>query len=252
MLAQIFFMLLATDLDGTFLGGSVHQREQLYTLIKNNAALQLVFVTGRGLENVVKLFQDSSVPRPHYIICDVGATIADGHTLKAVEPLQSDIKKRWPGTFNILQHFKHIEWLQYQQVPQQRRCSFFLKDEAMLPQAKELAEEINCDIIYSAGKFLDILPRGVNKGSSLNNLVAHLQIPAEKILVAGDTLNDLAMYQCGFSAVAVGASEDALLKATADMKHVYHARAKGAGGILEAMHYFERFKPFVLPALDAA
>jgi HAD superfamily hydrolase (TIGR01484 family) len=242
-------MLLATDLDGTFLGGSAQHREELYTLIKNNTAIQLVFVTGRGLENVVTLFRDAFIPRPHYIISDVGATIVNGHTLEAVEPLQSAIKNRWPGTFNILQHFKNIEWLEYQQVPQQRRCSFFLKDEAMLFQAKELADEINCEVIYSAGKFLDVLPKGVNKGSSLSNLIGHLQTSSEDILVAGDTLNDLAMYQYGYNAVAVGASEDGLLKATAAMPHVYHAERPGAGGILEAMYHFETFKPLVRPPL---
>ena len=198
-------MLLATDLDGTFLGGEQHQRQQLYKLIKNDPSITLVFVTGRGLENVVPLFNDPLIPRPDYIICDVGATIVNGHTYHSVEPLQETIKKRWPGVFNILQHFKHIEWLEYQQVPQQRRCSFFLKDAALLPQARELADEINCDVLYSAGKFLDVLPKGVNKGSSLTKLVNQLNIPAEDVLVAGDTLNDLAMYACGFKAVAVGA-----------------------------------------------
>lgn len=245
-------MLLATDLDGTFLGGELHYREQLYTLIKNNRSIQLVFVTGRGLESILPLFHNDFVPKPNYIICDVGATILNGKTYEPIEPLQDNIKKNWTGTFNILQHFKHIEWLQYQQVPQQRRCSFFLKDAALLPEVKKLAAEINCDVLYSADKFLDILPKGVNKGSSLTNLIHHLQIPAEKVLVAGDTLNDLAMYYAGFSGVAVGASEDALLKATKQLQHTYHAETAGAGGILEAMDHFDKFRPFVQPVLDVA
>lgn len=244
-------MLLATDLDGTFLGGTVRQREQLYSLIKNDPFITLVFVTGRGVETVLPLFNDANIPRPHYIISDVGATIVDGQSLQAVEPLQSAIKGRWPGTVNILRHFRDIAWLEFQQVPQQRRCSFFLKDPSFLQQAKELADEINCDVLYSAGRFLDVLPKGVNKGSSLTNLVDHLRVPSAEILVAGDTLNDLAMYHCGFKAVVVGASEEALLKATAGMKHVYHAKTNGAGGILEAMHYFENFKSFVRSPLPA-
>lgn len=245
-------MILATDLDGTFLGGELHHREQLYTLIKNNRSIQLVFVTGRGLESILPLFRNEFVPKPDYIICDVGATIINGTTYEPIEPLQENIKKNWAGTFNTLQHFKHIEWLQYQQVPQQRRCSFFLKDAALLPEVERLAVEINCDVLYSAARFLDILPKGVNKGSSLINLIDHLGIPSDKILVAGDTLNDLAMYNAGFSGVAVGASEEALLKATKKLQTTYHAETAGAGGILEAMHHFDKFRPFVEPLLNVA
>jgi hypothetical protein len=77
----------------------------------------LVFVTGRGLENVVTLFSDDLIPRPHYIICDVGATVVNGKTLQPVQPLQATIKACWPGTFNILQHFKNIEWLNISRYP---------------------------------------------------------------------------------------------------------------------------------------
>ncbi|QEC68787.1 HAD-IIB family hydrolase [Panacibacter ginsenosidivorans] len=245
-------MLLATDIDGTFLGGELHHRRKLYNLLKNDPSLLLVFVTGRGLENVVTLFNDDLIPRPNYIICDVGATVVNGKTLQPVQPLQETIKTYWPGTFNILQHFKNIEWLQYQQVPQQRRCSFFLKDEAFLENAKTLAAQLNCDAIYSAGKFLDILPKGVNKGSTLTSLINHLQIPAEDVLVAGDTMNDLDMYKCGFKSVAVGGSEEALIKATYDLEKVYHAEAAGAGGIFEAMQFFEEFRVSAEPALCVA
>jgi HAD superfamily hydrolase (TIGR01484 family) len=245
-------MLLATDLDGTFLGGELHHRQRLYKLVKNNPSINLVFATGRGLENIVPLFNDPLIPRPDYIICDVGATVVNGHTYQAVEPIQGAIKKGWPGTFAILQHFKNIEWLEYQQVPQQRRCSFFLRDAALLPQVKALADEINCDILYSAGKFLDVLPKAVNKGSSLSKLVNYLDIQAEDVLVGGDTMNDLDMYACGYKSVAVGGSENALLKSTADIPHIYHAKATGAGGILEAMFHFERFKHFVRSPLYVA
>ena len=45
-------MLLATDLDGTFLGGTPVQKEQLYRIINNGKGIQLVFVSGRGLATI--------------------------------------------------------------------------------------------------------------------------------------------------------------------------------------------------------
>ena len=90
-------MLLATDLDGTFLAGSDEDRQRLYQLINRHPQIQLAFVTGRGLESVLPLLSDPILPRPDYIVCDVGATVVDGHTLQPVQPLQSQIDQRWPG-----------------------------------------------------------------------------------------------------------------------------------------------------------
>ncbi|WP_235263518.1 glucosylglycerol-phosphate synthase [Nitrincola sp. A-D6] len=58
------------------------------------------------------------------------------------------------------------------------------------------------------------------------------------MLVAGDTLNDLSMYEQGFKGVCVGESEPALLDATADRASVLQARLSGCGGILEAVGHF--------------
>ena len=46
-------MLLATDLDGTFLGGTQETRQQLYQLIAVHPDIDLIFVTGRGLESEI-------------------------------------------------------------------------------------------------------------------------------------------------------------------------------------------------------
>lgn len=232
-------MLLATDLDGTFIGGKSLHKQQLYKLVRENEEVRLVFVTGRGLETVIPLLNDPIIPNPDYIICDVGATIVNGHTLEPVEPLQSEIEKQWPGSLRILETLKEVEGLEYQHVPQQRRCSFYANDENTVNKVREKAEELGCEVIYSADKFLDVMIRGVNKGSSLTNLVNHLKIDRNSVLVAGDTLNDLAMYQCQFKGVVVGNAEIKLRTATAELPAIYYAASDGAGGILEAMEHFD-------------
>jgi hypothetical protein len=64
--------------------------------------------------------------------------------------------------------------------------------------------------------------------------VAHLGLEENDVLVAGDTLNDLSLFEEGFSGVVVGGAEAALSEATRSFEHVHHAEAPGAGGILEA------------------
>lgn len=234
-------MLLATDLDGTFLGGKSLHKQQLYRLIRQNTDTRLVFVTGRGLESVIPVLNDPIIPNPDFIICDVGATIVNGHTLEPIEILQSGIEKSWPGRLKIIDTLKEIPGLIYQEVPQQRRCSFFVEDEKIIEKVRLSVAPLDCDVIYSADKFLDVLPNGINKGTSLTKLVEYLSVAQEEVLVAGDTLNDLAMYQCGYKGVVVGNAEDKLTDATAGIDDVYLAGAPGAGGILEAILHFPAF-----------
>jgi len=238
-------MLLATDLDGTFLGGSMEDRLKLYQIIKGNRDIQLVFVTGRGLESVIPLLNDPTIPTPHFIIADVGATICEGATLTTIDSIQHEIESNWPSVYELQGDFSEIPGLVYQRVPQQRRCSYYYDASTDLVKVRAIAEGRNCDVVTSLGKYLDILPKGVNKGSSLKKLVAHLGVPENKVLVAGDTLNDHSMFHTGFLGVAVGESETALLDATEDLLNVYQARLPGAGGILECMEKIESFAPFV-------
>ncbi|MGK9126317.1 glucosylglycerol-phosphate synthase [Olivibacter sp. SA151] len=235
-------MILATDLDGTFLGGEMNQRMELYRLIKEAKDFTLVFVTGRGLETVIPLLNDPLIPTPDYIIADVGATIVNGHTLDKIEPIQSEIERNWTEVFDLRQALATIEGIEPQEVPQQRRSSFYYSNGVDLTKVMDIAEKKNLDVITSVDKYLDLLPKGVNKGSTLRKLINMLGVADERVLVAGDTMNDLAMFQIGCKGVVVGASEAALFDTTAKNQDVYHAKQPGAGGILEAMQRLDSFR----------
>lgn len=231
-------MLLATDLDGTFLGGSAADRHQLYQLVARHPDIRLAYVTGRGLETVLPLLADPSLPQPDYIVCDVGATVVDGQSLQAIQPLQSAIAARWPGDQRVAEAFAGFVSLQRQETPQQRRCSYFCVADAVTDEIHAAAHALDCELLFSADLYLDVLPRDVNKGSTLVSLVAHLGLDPDQVLVAGDTLNDLSMFRQGFKGVCVGESESLLLDGTRGMGRVLHASRPGCGGILEALSHF--------------
>jgi len=237
-------LLLATDLDGTFLAGKSAYKQQLYRLMRERPDVLLVFVTGRGLETVIPLLNDPVIPNPHYIICDVGATIVNGLTLEPIQPLQAAIEEKWPGHLAIYNRLKDVDGLQWQEVPQMRRCSFFYNKHTNLDEVNSISKSLGCDALVSAEKYVDILPPGVNKGSSLLQLVNLLNLPAKQILVAGDTLNDLSLYNTGYKGVVVGEAEEKLMEATKDMLHVYQADKAGCGGILESLDHFHEFRSY--------
>ncbi|MCQ4325912.1 glucosylglycerol-phosphate synthase [Stutzerimonas stutzeri] len=232
-------MLLATDLDGTFLGGDPQDRLSLYQTITAHPDIQLAYVTGRSLEAVLPLLADPTLPQPDYIIADVGASLYHGETLLPIQPLQQHIETRWPGETVIAKALASYPELVRQDVPQARRCSYFCTPEqAADPALKAVAEQLGCDLLYSADLYLDFLPRGVNKGSSLLRLIETLGLDPEQVLVAGDTLNDLSMLGCGLKGVCVGQSEPGLLEQTRNCTRVLHAEAAGCGGIIQAFAHF--------------
>ncbi len=165
-------MLLATDLDGTFLGGTAEARFNLYQLIASREDIQLIFVTGRGMEDVLPLLSDPSIPIPDYVIADVGASVYHGATLSPVLGIQESIDALWPGDRAVAGALDHISALERQEVPQERRCSFFCEAHHIDDEVRRIVEELGCDMLFSAGKYFDVLPKGVNKGSTLKRLLA--------------------------------------------------------------------------------
>lgn len=231
-------MLLATDLDGTFLAGDPEDRLSLYQTIAAHPEIKLAYVTGRSLEAVLPLLADPTLPQPDYIIADVGATLVHGDSLQPIQQLQGVVDARWPGETQVASAIEPLG-LERQDVPQARRCSYFCTPEqAANPALREIADELGCDLLYSAELYLDFLPRGVNKGSSLQALADWLELSHDQVLAAGDTLNDLSMLSASFHGVCVGQSETALLEATASHSRTLHATRPGCGGILEAFAHF--------------
>jgi glucosylglycerol-phosphate synthase len=245
-------LVLATDLDGTLLAGPQEARRRVRELF--GGALEgakLVFVTGRGLESVMPLLADPTIPTPDYIIADVGATVVHGD-LRPVEPLHHEIAARWPGSQAVLGALAGFPHLVRQSVPQERRCSFLAGASAVTPGLRAAVDELGCELLFSAGRYLDVLPRGVGKGPALRRLAQVAGFDLAHVVVAGDTLNDLSLFEAGFRGIAVGGSEPALVAKVKRMKHVFIADDQGCGGILDGLaHHGLRAANPQLPAPEA-
>lgn len=230
--------ILATDLDGTLLGGTEQDRAALFRLLEGRADdWVVIFVTGRGFDSVRPLLTDPTVPTPDFVIADVGATVIDVGSERPVQPLQVQIEANWPGVHQVLEALEPFEQLVRQEVPQERRCSFLAEQEQLCPELEDKVHEIGCELLYSADRYLDVLPRGVSKGSTLLALLDALQYPRDSVLVAGDTLNDRSLFEVGLKGVVVGEAEPALVEAVSARPLTHIASSPGAGGILEAMEH---------------
>jgi len=233
-------LILATDLDGTFLGGSPEQRQRLYHWLEvRRDRLILIFVTGRDLPFIRSLCADEGVPWPDYVIGDVGTTIAGGPRLEPMAELEGWIAERWGDAGERVRELLADEpGLTLQPTPFRHRVSYYYQPDLLSPTTVEKIQRAGFDCLTSADTYLDVLPRGISKGPTLKFLVGHLDLDPARVLVAGDTLNDLSLFQTGYPGVAVGNSEPRLRKALTGLDHVYQSPQPGSAGILDAIQYF--------------
>lgn len=230
-------LVLATDLDGTFLGGDEAQRADLYDWVEaRRDRVTLMFVTGRDLPHVRSLCAEEGVPWPDYVIGDVGTTVVAGRDFAPVEHIESWIATQWGDAGETVRALLENEpGLELQPTPFRYRVSYYWDPKAWDPQVAERIEALGLDCLTSADTYLDVLPKGVSKGPTLERLIAHLELERERVLVAGDTLNDLSLFHTGLPGVAVGNAEAALLERVAPLSNVYVSAHPGAAGIRDAI-----------------
>lgn len=236
-------LVLVTDLDGTLLAGSRRSRRRFYRwLAQQRPRVLHVFSTGRHLRSVERLLHAQialGLARPHLVISDVGCTVACGATLAPLPQVVAPIEALWRGCdARVRPLLEGLRGLSAQPVAVERRLAYLIEPDRLDLSRLAAIEAHGVDCLISAGRYLDVLPPGVNKGSTLMDLLAWLEVDPSLVVTAGDSLNDLAMFQTGLRGVVVGNAEPELLAAVRDLPHVHRARAHGCAGIVEGLRQF--------------
>lgn len=234
--------VLATDLDGTFVGGSEQQRAELYAWLREHRDdVVLMFVSGRGQDHMRELAQDLDV-EPDVFIGDVGTSVEPGArgSREALEPVWQWLRGTWPthAPRRIEAVMSRHPRLRAQPVAGGRRMSYFYDDEPAALRAAGELRTLGFDVLLSDNQYFDVLPRGVQKGPTLLRTLRALGLSPQRTLVAGDTLNDLSMFRTGLGGVAVGNREPALDRALRGSANVHLSLLPGAAGVLQALQRF--------------
>lgn len=236
-------LVLVTDLDGTLLAGSPRWRRRLYGwLTARRDSVLHVFNTGRDLASIAGLLEQEAamgMGAPHLVISDVGCTVACGLSLAPIPQVVDPIERRWRGQAErVLPLLRTIPGLSAQPVSAVRRLAYLI-DPALLDRSRLRAVTAHgVDCLVSGDKYLDVLPAGVNKGSTLTALIDWLEVMPDTVVTAGDSLNDLAMFETGLQGVMVGNAEPALVEALPQLRRTYRAKAHGCAGIVEGLRHF--------------
>jgi sucrose-6F-phosphate phosphohydrolase len=90
------------------------------------------------------------------------------------------------------------------------------------------------EAFHSGDSDLDILAPGAGKDQAMRFLAGFYDIPLERVVAAGDSGNDLAMFEAAGRSIAVGNARAELIEAVSKEK-TYCAKARHAAGVLEGL-----------------
>jgi len=228
--------LLVTDLDGTLLG----DEEALQAFRLRHEAtpmrMRLVYASGRLVGDVKALILERNLCVPEAIIGGVGTQIecSDGAPTDWCRPASH----AW-GAAPVRALLADVE-LQPERFQTEYKVSFHLPD--ALPDGLALLAErlsragIEADLIYSSRRDLDVVPRGINKGTAARYLADRLRIPVHRVIVCGDSGNDLSLFQSRFRGVVVANCLPELRQL--DGTNIFRATKTHAAGVLQGVDYW--------------
>lgn len=246
------FLLLA-DIDDTIISYPEEEAKpetdaseaglaQLREVLAHHDQLGFGLVTGRSLESVKALLENTDLPRPDVIISSAGSEIYYGKKLRLDRGYEKHISYQWKP-HKIRQALEHLDFLHPQEDEMQHpfKVSYYLEDnnDYIAAVHHHLSEaKLRYSLVYSSGQFLDILPQRASKGKAIRYLSYKWSIAPSRIAVAGDSENDEEMLRGSFRAIVVG-NHDGSLEHLRHQRHVYFAENSYAQGILEGLKHYQ-------------
>lgn len=234
--------LIVSDVDGTMLGDDSALESLAAWLAPRRDSIQLVYNSGRSTDSLRRSVAKTLLPKPDALIGNVGTQVESFDTST---PLGD-----WPvlsGAWDqnvVRQVFQEIEGVALQPAgfQSQHKVSYFAYDasEAQIGawQAQLEAAGLNVKIVYSSQRDLDILPTGIDKGTATAHLADAWKVPLDRVIVCGDTGNDIAMFEQGFLGIVVGNALPELK--SLNSPRIFQASDHFAAGVGEGLrHWFE-------------
>ena len=243
---KLFHMkgLIVTDIDNTLLGDEISLNRFSKLLDEIRPDIGFAVATGRVVQSALEELSKYQINMPDVLITAVGSEIYYnyGNKLTFSKGWEAHISNHWERD-KIVELLSKFSFLKYQEGNNQKpfKISYYLEDDpAYLQQIKNLLinNRIKCNVIYSHGEFLDILPYRASKGKAIRYLGYRYNIPFDRILTAGDSGNDIEMLKGDLLGVVVGnySPELEILKGS---RKIYFSKYNNAAGIIDGIKYYD-------------
>lgn len=234
--------MLVLDIDNVLIGDDKATKKLIDWLKSHQKETIFAVATGRSLESALDVLAKHKIRNPEVIISSVGSEIYYGAKITRDLGWSTHIRLSWRRE-SILEALKPINGLTLQSREHQRefKLSYNLSKNDP-PSIEEISLALSSaglrtNLIYSHGRFLDVLPVRASKGRAIRYLSYKWGIPLEEMLVAGDSGNDEEMLEGRTLGVVVG-NYSPELEHLHGHHQIYFARSNHAFGILEGIEHY--------------
>ncbi|MBF0288028.1 MAG: HAD-IIB family hydrolase [SAR324 cluster bacterium] len=236
--------LLVTDMGNTLLGDDQALMDLAVVLRKHHDTIGFGVSTGKPLEMVISALEKYKIPHPDVIISSVGTEIYYGEDRRPDSGWASHLSAQWkPAKIKLL--MKKLNCVRPQDADAERsfKLSYYLDKKNVEANLQAIHQtlsdnQLSYNLIYSHGKYLDIVPHRASKGKALRYLSYKWNIPLENIVSAGDSDSDEDMLRGNMLAIVVGNHQPEMEKLRG-LRKIYFARKHHAAGILEGMKHYK-------------
>jgi HAD superfamily hydrolase (TIGR01484 family) len=216
--------LIASDLDRTLIPNGRQKYDEgtmnVFCELLERNKVGIVFVTGRYKEILLKGMRRYGLPKPEYIIANVGTTIFHYKKGRLVElkewrrVLTRDWKNFRRGDVAKLLRdipgLREQEKINLNEFKQSYYLSSKVKGEEIVAKVWERlsAKGIGASVVHSVDAnrkvgMLDVMPEHGNKEAALDFVLKKLKVRKSNVLFSGDSGNDLLALTAGFHGVLV-------------------------------------------------
>jgi hypothetical protein len=230
--------LFVSDVDDTLLGDDA-ALAQLMAALRDAPHVTAAYNSSRPCASLRRSL--AAVPQldaPDYLIGGLGTEIEQGESGEALPGYTEFLGRNWdrPRIAALLQDIGLPPHAAEYQTP--LKASYDVPDAATVEHVRQrlAAAGLSAKIIYSGGKNLDLIPQPAGKGGVINFLRQQLGIPPQRVVVSGDSGNDIEMFIAPYRGIIVG-NADADLKQL-NGEYIYQAQAVCAGGVLEGLNHW--------------
>ena len=235
--------LIVSDIDYTLIGDDKSLNEFDEIIKKKNSHVGFAVATGRVVESTVEILKKKNIVMPDILITSVGSEIYynnNDHLIYS-KGWDAHISHLWQRD-KIVQLLTRYDFLKYQELKNQRKFKisyYTFNNKKNINKVSELLikNKIKCNLIFSHGQYLDILPYRASKGRAIRYLAYRWNIPFENILVAGDSGNDMEMLKGDLLGVVVS-NYSPELEVLRGMNKVYFSSKEYAAGIIDGLKHY--------------
>lgn len=236
-------IFLLSDIDNT-LAGNAAALARFQDFLETQPGILFGIATGRSLHAALAILKDIAAPIPRILVTSVGSeiyyTTSSSWLLRHDEDFARHIDHEWDRGA-IAAFMRERKGIVAQGPMEQRRfkLSYFADlspDDVEALRDALRSKGLRTNVVYSHGRYLDILPARAGKGKALRWLAQRFGIGRAATFAAGDSGNDVDMLLAAGTGLVVG-NHDSEIAHLIDAPNIRFCEAHYAGAIVEGMEH---------------